>query len=62
MVIAKGQGNFETLSEEAGDIFFLFRGKCPVIANQLGLGIGAHVLTTAAATASAVGGETHAGF
>jgi len=32
LVIAKGQGNFETLNEEPKNIFFLFRVKCPVIA------------------------------
>jgi hypothetical protein len=32
LVIAKGQGNFETLSQEARPIFFLFKVKCTVIA------------------------------
>ena len=49
LVIAKGQGNFETLSEEPKNIFFLFRVKCPVIAARVGQGLGTHVLIRAAA-------------
>ena len=36
MIISKGQGNFEALSEENGPIFFLFIIKCEVIETQLG--------------------------
>jgi len=36
LVIAKGQGNFETLNEVNKDIFFLLKAKCPVIARHLG--------------------------
>ena len=36
MVISKGQGNFEALSEEKGPIFFLFMAKCHVVAMDLG--------------------------
>jgi len=36
LVIAKGQGNFETLSEEPRNIFFLLRAKCKVIASHIG--------------------------
>ncbi|HOP39772.1 MAG TPA: ARMT1-like domain-containing protein [Geobacteraceae bacterium] len=43
LVIAKGQGNFETLSDTNADIFFLFKAKCPVIANHVGLPVGTHV-------------------
>jgi uncharacterized protein with ATP-grasp and redox domains len=35
MIISKGQGNFEGLSEEDAPIFFLLRAKCPVIARDL---------------------------
>ncbi|MCG8687787.1 MAG: ARMT1-like domain-containing protein [Desulfobacterales bacterium] len=31
MIIAKGQGNFETLNHEDSRIFFLFKAKCPVV-------------------------------
>jgi uncharacterized protein with ATP-grasp and redox domains len=44
LIIAKGQGNFETLSDEQCNIFFLFKVKCPVIAAQVGLPVGTHVL------------------
>lgn len=44
MIISKGQGNYETLSEEAGNIFFLLLAKCPVIAADLGVEIGDAVL------------------
>ena len=36
LVIAKGQGNYETLSAEHQNIFFLFKAKCPVIARDVG--------------------------
>ena len=38
LVIAKGQGNFESLgdADEGRNIFFLFRVKCPVIREQTG--------------------------
>lgn len=44
LIIAKGQGNFETLSDDPRNIFFLFKVKCPVIADHVGLPIGSHVL------------------
>lgn len=44
LVIAKGQGNYETLSDFAVPVFFLFRAKCPVIAEHAGVAIGAHVV------------------
>ena len=40
LIIAKGQGNYETLSESPRQIFFLFVVKCPVIATRLGAPIG----------------------
>ena len=47
VIISKGQGNYETLSEEAGNIFFMLLAKCPVIAADLGVGIGDAVLLSA---------------
>ena len=44
LIIAKGQGNFETLSMEKRNIFFLFKAKCSVIADHVGLPQGTHVL------------------
>ena len=44
IVIAKGQGNFESLSDVDKNIFFLLRAKCPVIANHLDCNIGEMIL------------------
>ena len=44
MVISKGQGNYETLSDEKRPIFFLFMAKCPVIARHVGCEVGEIVL------------------
>lgn len=43
IVISKGQGNYETLSEEKRDIFFLLKAKCPVIGNRLGVNVNDYV-------------------
>jgi uncharacterized protein with ATP-grasp and redox domains len=44
LIIAKGQGNFETLSHVSANIYFLFKVKCPVIASRIGLDMGTHTL------------------
>jgi uncharacterized protein with ATP-grasp and redox domains len=44
LIIAKGQGNFETLSRNPRTIFFLFKAKCPVIATHVQVPLGTHVL------------------
>jgi uncharacterized protein with ATP-grasp and redox domains len=36
LIIAKGQGNYETLSDANKNIFFILKAKCPVIAQHLG--------------------------
>ena len=37
LIIAKGQGNFETLCDDSDrPVFFLFRAKCPVVIRKLG--------------------------
>ena len=40
MVISKGQGNYEALSQARRPIFFLFMAKCPVIAKNAQCNIG----------------------
>jgi len=35
LIISKGQGNYESLSDSVGDIFFLLKVKCKVIAQDL---------------------------
>jgi damage-control phosphatase, subfamily I len=37
MIISKGQGNYEGLSECKRPIFFLLKAKCPVIARDIGV-------------------------
>ena len=44
LVLAKGQGNYETLSGVEKDIFFVLKAKCPVIAEHLGCEVGSLVL------------------
>ena len=43
IVISKGQGNYETLSDCPRDVFFLLKAKCPVIARSLGVELNAYV-------------------
>jgi len=43
-VLAKGQGNYEALSNENRSIFFLLKAKCQIIANDLGVAKGDIVL------------------
>jgi len=44
LIIAKGQGNYETLSEADKNIFFILKAKCPVIAGDLGCEVGEMIL------------------
>jgi uncharacterized protein with ATP-grasp and redox domains len=44
IVIAKGQGNYETLMDETRPIYFIFRIKCEVIAERSGYAVGHGVL------------------
>jgi uncharacterized protein with ATP-grasp and redox domains len=44
LIIAKGQANYETLSEEGPGVFFLLQTKCPVIAHDVGVPVGSIVL------------------
>ena len=44
LVIAKGQGNYETLSEADKSIFYLLKVKCPVIARDIGCDVDALVV------------------
>ncbi|MDZ7620822.1 MAG: ARMT1-like domain-containing protein [Patescibacteria group bacterium] len=44
LIIAKGQGNFETLNECTRPIYFLLRVKCAVIARDIGRPIGTMIL------------------
>ena len=44
LIIAKGQGNYETLSDVDKNIFFILKAKCPVIAKDLGCEVGEMIL------------------
>jgi uncharacterized protein with ATP-grasp and redox domains len=44
LIIAKGQGNYETLSDGPGNLFFLFKAKCPVIADHIGQPVGTQIM------------------
>ena len=50
LVIAKGQGNYESLSNSGRRIFFLTQVKCPVIARDLRKRIGDWVIAESKAT------------
>jgi hypothetical protein len=44
LIVAKGQGNFETLSDCDKEVFFLMQVKCPVIARHVGVPVGSMVI------------------
>jgi hypothetical protein len=43
LVISKGQGNYEGLSEHNG-LFFMLMAKCPIIASDIGVNVGDIIL------------------
>ncbi|MGD9109581.1 MAG: ARMT1-like domain-containing protein [Phycisphaerales bacterium] len=44
LIIAKGQGNYETLSDIRKNIFFMLKVKCPVVAGHIGYPVGSTIL------------------
>jgi uncharacterized protein with ATP-grasp and redox domains len=44
LIIAKGQGNYETLSNVNKNIFFILKAKCPVISRDIGCAVGEMIL------------------
>jgi uncharacterized protein with ATP-grasp and redox domains len=44
LIIAKGQGNYETLSDIDKNIYFILKAKCPVIASDIGCEVGRMIL------------------
>ena len=44
MVISKGQGNYESLSDSDREIFFLLMVKCPLVARNIQIDVGTMVL------------------
>lgn len=47
LIIAKGQANFESLSNTSAPLFFLLQAKCHVIAQKLGVDLGGIILKRA---------------
>ncbi len=47
MIISKGQGNYEALSDEEKPLFFLLKAKCQVVARDLGIREGSLILAEA---------------
>lgn len=47
LIISKGQGNYETLSEVKRPIFFMLQIKCPVVAKSFKANVGDFVLSFA---------------
>jgi len=52
LIISKGQGNFEALSEEKVPIFYLLKVKCPVIAKDIGCKVNDLILKSNLLTSS----------
>ncbi len=44
LILAKGQGNYETLSDVQAPVFFLLQIKCPVIGRNIGAPVGSIVV------------------
>ena len=47
LIVSKGQGNYEALSEESLPVFFLLKAKCAVIAKDIGVEEGGLILMKA---------------
>ena len=43
VVISKGQGNFETMSESGREIFYVLKAKCPVVAKLLDVPVASYI-------------------
>jgi uncharacterized protein with ATP-grasp and redox domains len=43
IIISKGQGNYEALSEEKGNIFFLLKAKSPMISKKLNVNLNEYI-------------------
>jgi uncharacterized protein with ATP-grasp and redox domains len=55
LIIAKGQGNYETLGEVDKNIYFLLKAKCPVIARDIGCQVGSMVLQRSTSSVAPAG-------
>ena len=55
LIIAKGQGNYETLHTSERPIFFMLKVKCPAVARHIGQEIGSYVIKASVASAASSG-------
>jgi uncharacterized protein with ATP-grasp and redox domains len=53
LIISKGQGNYETLSDTTKAVFFLLTVKCPIIAADIGAPVGSLVMKRGAGVVAA---------
>ncbi len=58
LIVAKGQGNFESLSHLEHNIAFLLKVKCPVVSRHVGLPAGVHALLHPGAITAAQSAST----
>lgn len=49
VILSKGQGNYETLSDTGANVYFIVKAKCAVVARTIGVEVGAVVLKAARA-------------
>ena len=47
MIVSKGQGNYEALSQQNRPLFYLLKAKCPIIARDIGTQEGSIILMKA---------------
>lgn len=59
LIVAKGQGNYETLSHTHKNVFFLLTVKCPKIADVIGAPVGALVVKDSRNGAKGSNRRTH---
>ena len=51
MIIAKGQGNFEALSDVSREVYYLFLAKCQMVARELGVERGSLIFSRSSSKA-----------
>ncbi|MBN2860746.1 MAG: DUF89 family protein [Sphaerochaetaceae bacterium] len=44
IIIAKGQGNYEAMSDEEGPVYFFLKVKCPAVSRETGEPVGTYLL------------------
>lgn len=44
IIVAKGQGNYEAMSDEKGPVYFFLKVKCPAVSRETGEPVGTYLL------------------